>query len=51
MKLTIVGTSYVDLVTGTCFTEMGNKIYCVGNDLEKIANLKNNTLSIYESNL
>ena len=51
MKLTIVGTGYVGLVTGTCFAEMGNKVYCVDNDLEKVANLKNNVLPIYEDGL
>ena len=51
MKLTIVGTGYVGLVTGTCFAEMGNKVYCVDNDLEKVANLKNNVLPIYEHGL
>ena len=51
MKLTIIGTGYVGLVTGTCIAEMGNKVYCVDNDLEKVANLKNNVLPIYEPNL
>ncbi|WP_409200112.1 UDP-glucose dehydrogenase family protein [Methanobrevibacter sp. DSM 116169] len=51
MKISIIGTGYVGLVTGTCLSEMGNKVYCVDNDIEKINDLNNNIISIYEPNL
>lgn len=48
MEITVIGTGYVGLVTGTCFAEMGNHVYCVDIIEEKINNLKNNKVDIYE---
>ena len=51
MKLCIVGTGYVGLVTGTCFADLGNKVYCVDKDKVKIKKLSNSISPIYEPGL
>ncbi|HMQ70378.1 MAG TPA: UDP-glucose/GDP-mannose dehydrogenase family protein [Ignavibacteria bacterium] len=51
MKLAIVGTGYVGLVTGTCLADTGNDVICVDNNEEKVEKLKNNIMPIYEPDL
>lgn len=51
MNITIVGTGYVGLVTGTTLAELGNSVYCVDVDASKIAKMKNGIVPIYEPGL
>jgi len=51
MNLTVIGTGYVGLVTGTCFAEMGNTVICVDNDPDKVAQMLQGRIPIYEPGL
>ena len=46
MRIAIIGTGYVGLVTGTCFAETGNQVWCVDIDKEKIQALENGRIPI-----
>lgn len=51
MKIAVVGTGYVGLVTGTCFAETGNTITCVDIDINKVTKLMSGEITIYEPGL
>ena len=51
MKICMIGTGYVGLVSGTCFADIGNHGYCVDKDINKINNLNSGISQIYEPGL
>ena len=51
MKIAVIGTGYVGLVTGTCFAETGNDVCCVDIDINKVQKLSNGQITIYEPGL
>ena len=51
MKIAVIGTGYVGLVTGTCFAETGNQVTCVDIDVNKVAQMQRGEIPIYEPGL
>ena len=51
MKIAVIGTGYVGLVTGTCFAETGNTVSCVDIDKSKVEKLGSGQITIYEPGL
>ena len=51
MKISVIGTGYVGLVTGTCLAETGNEVICVDIDIDKVDKMRNGSVPIYEPHL
>ncbi|MHB1660349.1 MAG: 2-dehydropantoate 2-reductase N-terminal domain-containing protein, partial [Acidithiobacillus sp.] len=51
MKVTVVGTGYVGLVTGACLAQVGNQVLCVDVDADKVARLQTGDVPIHEPDL
>src|SRR3546814_3925205 len=51
MRIAVVGTGYVGLVSGACLAELGFETWCIDKDAAKIANLKRGVMPIFEANL
>ncbi len=51
MKISVIGTGYVGLVTGTCLAETGNEVICVDIDKDKVEKMRNGVVPIYEPHL
>ena len=51
MRITIVGTGYVGLVTGVCLSDKGNTVHCIDNNVQKVKRLQNGEVPIYEPGL
>ena len=50
MKIAVIGSGYVGLVTGTCFAETGNQVWCVDIDQDKVKSMQEGNVPIYEPN-
>ena len=51
MKICLIGAGYVGLVSGTCFADLGNSVWCVDKNKQKIAMLNNSQIPIFEPGL
>ena len=51
MKICMIGSGYVGLVSGACFSDMGNIVWCVDKDKQKVNMLNNNKIPIFEPGL